>query len=138
MKKLFLVLCAFGLALSLCNLQAASTGKKEKAAKASKRGSLVHMVAFKFKPETSAAQIKEIEQAFAALPSKIPVILSYETGTNISPEKHDKGFTHGFILTFANDKDRDAYLVHPAHQDFGKLVGPCLADVFVIDFKSAK
>jgi hypothetical protein len=53
---------------------------------------------------------------------------------NNSPEKHNKGTTHGFILTFNNEKDRDAYLVHPDHKKFGELVGPLLADVFVIDF----
>ena len=84
--------------------------------------------------EASAAAIQEVETAFAALPGKIPQIRSFEWGTNISPEKLDKGFTHGFILTFSNAADRDAYLVHPAHQEFGKLVGPVLADVFVVDF----
>jgi hypothetical protein len=103
-------------------------------ARAAKRGNLVHMVAFKFKPEAGAEKIREVERAFAALPGKIPQIRSFEWGTNVSPEKLDKGFTHGFILTFDNAADRDAYLVHPAHKAFGELVGPVLADVFVIDF----
>ena len=103
-------------------------------ARAAKRGNLVHMVAFKFKPEAGAEKIREVERAFAVLPGKIPQIRSFEWGTNVSPEKLDKGFTHGFILTFDNDADRDAYLVHPAHKAFGELVGPVLADVFVIDF----
>ena len=67
-----------------------------------------------------------MEDAFRALKGKIPEIISYEWGTNVSPEKHDKGFTHGFILTFKSDKDRDTYLVHPAHKKFGELVGPVL------------
>ena len=46
----------------------------------------------------------------------------------------NKGTTHGFILTFNSEKARDEYLVHPDHKEFGKLVGPLLADVFVIDF----
>jgi hypothetical protein len=37
-------------------------------------------------------------------------------------------------LTFKTAADRDAYLVHPDHKAFGSLVGPVLADVFVIDF----
>ena len=65
---------------------------------------------------------------------KIPQILSYETGTNNSPEGLDKGFTHGFVLTFHSGQDRDDYLIHPHHKDFGKLVGPLLEDVFVVDF----
>lgn len=101
-----------------------------------KRGPLVHMVSFKFKPEATSAQIKEVETAFSALKTKIPQIVSYEWGTNVSPEKLDKGFTHGFILTFADDKDRDIYLKHPEHQAFGKIVGPVLGDVFVVDFNA--
>ena len=67
---------------------------------------------------------------------KIPEIVEFEWGTNNSPEGKNKGCTHGFILTFKSEKDRDAYLPHPAHKEFGKLVGPLLDDVFVIDFWS--
>jgi len=108
----------------------------ESARPAPPRGPLVHMVAFKFKPEARPEQIREVERAFAALPGKIAQIRSFEWGTNISPEKLDKGFTHGFLLTFDNARDRDAYLVHPDHEAFGKLVGPVLADVFVLDFEA--
>lgn len=95
---------------------------------------LRHVVAFKFKDTATKEKIKEVEDAFRALKGKIPEIVSYEWGTNNSPEKLDKGFTHGFILTFRSEKDRDAYLVHPDHKKFGELVGGLLADVFVIDF----
>ena len=95
---------------------------------------LHHVVSLKFKAATPPAQINEVVAAFRALKTKIPGIQHLEWGTNVSPEKHDKGFTHGFILTFASEKERDAYLVHPEHKAFGKLLGPVLEDVFVIDF----
>jgi hypothetical protein len=98
------------------------------------KGQLLHVVSFKFKDTASKEQIKQVEDAFRDLKKKISEIKDYKWGTNVSPEKHDKGFTHGFILTFNSDKDRDAYLVHPDHKAFGKIVGPVLADVFVIDF----
>lgn len=101
---------------------------------AEKSGTLRHVVAFKFKSEASPARVAEVVREFRALQSKIPVIAAFETGTNVSPEGLDKGFTHGFILTFKTAADRDAYLVHPDHQAFGRLVGPVVADVFVIDF----
>jgi len=68
------------------------------------------------------------------LKDKIPQVGNLEWGTNVSKEKHDKGFTHCFILTFKNEQDRDAYIVHPDHKAFGKMLGPVLEDVFVIDF----
>jgi hypothetical protein len=124
MKTLTLILVV-GLICSLLALAADAP---------SKDGKLRHVVAFKFKDTVTKEKIKEVEDAFRALKSNIPQIVSYEWGTNVSPEKHDKGFSHGFILTFKNEKDRDAYLVHPEHKKFGELVGGALADVFVIDF----
>jgi len=75
-----------------------------------------------------------VEDAFRALPSKIPVIHSLEWGTNMSPEKLDQGFTHCFFLTFKAPADRDAYLPHPAHKAFGKVLRPYLDKVLVIDY----
>jgi hypothetical protein len=95
---------------------------------------LQHVVALKFKENTTPEQIKEVENAFRGLKAKIPQIAALEWGTNNSPEKLDKGFTHCFILTFKSEKDREIYLPHPDHKAFGKLLGPVLADVFVIDF----
>ena len=133
MKSLSLTLIVIFLALLAVPGFAAEKKKKEKT-----KGKLVHMVAFKFKPTATKEQIKEVEDAFLALKEKIPQIASYEWGMNVSPEKHDKGFTHGFIVTFKTEKDRDDYLVHPDHKKFGELVGPVLADVFVIDFWAHK
>jgi hypothetical protein len=95
---------------------------------------LNHVVSFKFKSTASPDDIKKVETAFRDLKTKIPQIVSYEWGTNVSKEKHDKGFTHCFILSFKSEKDRDAYIDHPEHKAFGKLLHPYLDDVFVIDF----
>ncbi|HEY0454882.1 MAG TPA: Dabb family protein [Verrucomicrobiae bacterium] len=108
------------------------------AADAPKKGKLVHMVAFKFKDTASKEQIKEIEDAFRDLKKKIKEVQSYEWGTNISPENRNKGFTHAFIISFKSEKDRDTYLNHPDHKAFGKLLGPILGDVFVMDFWAEK
>ncbi len=99
---------------------------------------LRHVVIFKFKDSATPAQVKRVEQAFSALPSKIPTIIDYEWGTNISPENLAQGYTHCFLVTFKNAADRDAYLPHPAHKEFGKILGPYLDKVLVIDFMGAK
>jgi hypothetical protein len=95
---------------------------------------LQHVVSFKFKDSATPEGIKKVEEGFRALKAKIPEMVSLEWGTNVSKEKHDKGFTYCFIVTFNNEKDRDAYIVHPAHKAFAKSLGPVLEDVFVIDF----
>ena len=95
---------------------------------------LFHVVSFKFKPAAKPEQITEVIGAFRDLKRKIRGIKSFQWGTNASPEKHDKGFTHMFTLTFKSEKDRNDYLVHPDHKAFGQLLGPILEDVFVIDY----
>ncbi len=98
------------------------------------RGNLVHMVSFKFKESATNEDVHKVEAAFAALQDSIPQIVSYEWGTNNSPEGLNKGCTHGFVLTFYSAQDRDDYLIHPQHKAFGGLVGPLLEDVLVVDF----
>jgi len=123
--KIVLLLIAFTTVLILSGMAA------DKPPGATK---LLHVVSFKFKPTATPEQIKEVTDAFSALKKSIPGIQSLDWGTNVSPEKHDKGFTHGWVLSFKSEKDRDAYLVHPEHKAFGKKVGPVVADVFVIDY----
>ena len=95
---------------------------------------LRHVVLFGFNDDLTVEQVKEIETAFANLPKKIDVIKDYEWGTDCSPEGLQKGHTHCFFLSFESEKDRDAYLVHPDHQAFGKLLGGKLKTVTVVDY----
>ena len=126
MLKVFAVLVA----VSVLSLFAFPVGAQDK-----HEGKLLfHVVSIKFKQGTSEEQIKAVEEAFAGLKEKIPGIVAMTWGTNVSPEKHDKGFTHCFILGFDGDKSRDTYLTHPEHKAFGKVLGPVMEDVFVIDF----
>ena len=127
-----MILLAGALILSVCVAGFAAD------ANAKKKGKLHHVVALKFKEGTTRDQIKAVETAFIDLKKKVKEVKTLKWGTNVSPEKHDKGFTHCFILTFKTEKDRDAYLVHPEHKEFGKLLGPVMADVFVVDFWSEK
>jgi hypothetical protein len=101
-------------------------------------GKVRHIVMFKFKDSATPEQIKAVEVAFKALPSKIPQIRGFEWGTNISPENMNQGFTHCFFVTFDNEQDRDAYLPHPEHKKFGQSLGPILDKVMVIDYKVQK
>lgn len=127
---------ATALAVMMASGVAAASAKKSKGDKG--KGEVRHVVAFKFKDSAKPEDIKRVEDAFVALKNKIPQILKFEWGLNNSPEGLNKGATHGYILTFASEKERDEYLVHPDHKAFGALVKPVLADVFVIDFVSRR
>lgn len=95
---------------------------------------LRHVVMFKFKEDADPAGIKKVEDAFAALPSKISEISYFEWGTNNSPENLNKGFTHCFFISFDTDDAREKYLPHPDHKAFVDLLGPVLDDVMVMDY----
>ena len=95
-----------------------------------------HVVLLKFKDAAAPDQIKSVEQGFIALPTKIKQIKAFEWGNNISPENLSQGFTHCFLVTFANEADRDAYVVHPAHKEFASSLGPVLDKVLVVDYKA--
>ena len=117
MKKLALFtggLLALAVALSSC-------GGEKKQDKV-----LRHVVMFGFKPEVTAEQVKAVEDAFGELPSKIDLIKDYEWGTDCSPEGLQQGLTHCFFVTF--------YLVHPAHKEFGKVLGNKASAVTVLDY----
>ncbi len=126
MKKIFTasILAAFLIILSTPMIHAQSKNEKV----------LRHVVLFKFKDTATAADIKKVEDAFADLAKKLPLIKGYEWGKNNSPENLNQGLTHCFFLTFSSDKDRDAYLIHPDHKAFGKILGPHLDKVTVVDY----
>lgn len=99
---------------------------------------LRHVVMFKFKDGTTPAQAKIVEDAFRKLPTQIKEIKGYEWGTNNSPEGLAQGFTHCFFLTFHSEADRAVYLPHPDHKAFGKVLGPYLDKVLVVDYWTQK
>ena len=106
----------------------------DKADAAKPKRVLRHVVLFKFKKTATKKQIARVVREFAALPKKIDAIHDFEMGTDVSVEKKAKGFTHGFVVTFRDEKGRDVYLPHPAHKAFVKIVGPVLEDVLVFDY----
>ncbi|HEV7379879.1 MAG TPA: Dabb family protein [Dyadobacter sp.] len=95
---------------------------------------LRHVVLFKFKDSATPAQVKEVEDAFRKLPTKIKEIKGFEWGTENSPEGLSQGFTHVFFVTFDSEEGRAAYLPHPEHKAFGKVLQPYLDKVLVVDY----
>ena len=95
---------------------------------------LKHAVFFKFKDDADPEEVSKVEEAFAALPSKIDAIKAFEWGVNNSPESNDDGFTHCFMVTFDSEEGREAYLPHPDHLAFVEVLKPVLDKVRVLDF----
>jgi hypothetical protein len=128
-----LVVCLVALAL-VCAVAAGTGMSGEKKAKKPNLGKLRHVVLFQFKSDTAPEKVKQIEDAFRQLPSKIPTVVDFEWGTNNSPEGLADGFTHCFLVTFNDDAGRKVYLPHPAHKEFVGLLKPHLEKVLVVDY----
>lgn len=84
-----------------------------------------HIVLFKFYENTDPKKIQDLADALQTLSQEIPGVSHYVWGPSISTENLEKGYTHGFIMTFENILDRDNYLPHPLHQELvNKYVNP--------------
>ncbi|NIJ45211.1 6-phosphogluconolactonase (cycloisomerase 2 family) [Wenyingzhuangia heitensis] len=95
---------------------------------------LKHLVNLKFKEGTPQEKIDHAIAVFEGLATKVPSVTHMEGGLNDSTEGHSKGFTHSYSITFKDDNAREIYLFHPEHLKLVNIVGPLLADVFVIDY----
>lgn len=124
LRVLSLIFALVMTASSISHAQKKGDGKKQ----------LRHVVLVKFKDSSTEQDVKNVEEAFAGLKKKISLIRAFEWGTNNSPENLDQGLTHCFFLTFASEKDRDDYLVHPEHKAFVEQVGSHLDKVTVVDY----
>ena len=98
-----------------------------------------HIALLRFKPQTPPETIAEIFESLDELQEQIPGIVEICSGPYESPEGLHKGFTHAFVVTFADGPSRDAYLEHPAQEHVKKLIvnelPGGLADMIAFDFK---
>jgi len=120
MKKIFIISIAIFISMSTIHAQS--------------HKQLRHVVLFGWKEGTDSADIKKVVDAFRQLPSQIKLIKSFEWGTNNSPENLNQQLTHCFFLTFSSEKDRNDYLVHPAHKVFVAMDKPGIDKVTVFDY----
>ncbi len=97
-----------------------------------------HMVCVRYRSDVTDAQVRDIQQALAALKDRIGGFQSIEFMSNLSPEGMDHGFSEGFLITFDGVAARDAYLADSEHAKAGeKLVAAAEGGkdgIFVFDF----
>lgn len=99
-----------------------------------------HLVALKFKADTTDATKRRLYADLAALDQRIEGILDFQSRENVSVEDPlVRGFRDLFWFDFRDTAVRDAYLVDEVHQAIGGRIVAELeggADgVFVCDFE---
>jgi len=120
-----------GIAASVATLT--PVGLPEVAAQEDASGSVFHVFAFRWKPETSEAQKDKAAKEIAAFQGQIPGLLQTHVGPNISPR--GKGYTFGGIMQFKDKASLDAYVQHPAHQALLVWLVP-LIDAIELDLRA--
>ncbi|KAF2114663.1 hypothetical protein BDV96DRAFT_494718 [Lophiotrema nucula] len=103
---------------------------------------IIHIVLFEWKPTIHLQQVEEACERMLALREKCihpstqkPYIKMSTGGRNNSPEGRASPYTHGFVVEFESDKDRDYYLnKDPAHLAFVESILPILQNNKVLDF----
>jgi hypothetical protein len=96
-------------------------------------GSVFHVFAFQWKPDTSEAQKDKAAREIAAFQGQIPGLLQTHVGPNISPR--GKGYTFGGIMQFKDKDSLDAYVQNPAHQALLVWLVP-LIDAIELDLRA--
>ncbi len=94
-----------------------------------------HLVLLKFKPEINQEKIQYLFDRLAELQQLISGIDRFSGGKYSSLEGLNKGYTHGFTMTFVSVDARDSYLPHPEHEKFKEEIFPCLEDFVIFDYE---
>ena len=78
-----------------------------------------HCVFLKFKPGIAPDEREALFDLLRALKVQLDGFIGISFSANHSPEGFGRGFDWAFIVDFVDTAARDAYLVHPAHQEAG-------------------
>jgi len=92
------------------------------------------MVLLRFKPSATKESIGRLFAALQDLKKTIAGMDYYAAGPYASSEGLNQGFSHGFLMTFADAAARDTYLVHPAHERVKDEFLPLVENVVAFDF----
>ena len=93
---------------------------------------LVHIVCWKYKAETTAAQRDDHIGRLRALTKAIPNIISFEVGTDIL--HLERSFHTGLVAKYPDREALDYYTDHPEHQKVAALGKQIAENVVSVDF----
>ena len=91
---------------------------------------LIHIVCWKYKPETTPEQRREHIENLRNLPNLIPNITSFNVGIDIL--HLERSFDTGLVAVYPNREALDFYTVHPDHvkvANFGKQIAEKVVSV---------
>lgn len=96
---------------------------------------LVHIVCFKFKPETPTSVHQRMAADAEGLTSSINTIPFTLFFRQSFTEERTKGFTHVLHSQFSSREDLETYAKHPLHLEFVAKYKPHFEDVMAFDIE---
>jgi hypothetical protein len=93
---------------------------------------LTHVVLMKFKPETSDAEIRELEALLNDLPNKIMEIKMFEFGRDVLRSERSHDFA--LVALFANLPALERYQSHPDHLPVVAKIKAMCTSLAAVDF----
>jgi hypothetical protein len=78
-----------------------------------------HCVLLRPKADAPAAEIRAVLDGLAGLKARLPGLLAFAGGPDVSPEGLQRGYAYAFTIDFSDAAARDAYLADPEHKALG-------------------
>lgn len=94
---------------------------------------ITHVVLFKFKPETTPAEIEQLTEGLGALPQQIEEIREFRFGTDVV--RSERSYDLGLVSSFEDLDALQSYQIHPDHQKVVALVKVIASSVVAVDFE---
>ncbi|MGD1712203.1 Dabb family protein [Dapis sp. BLCC M172] len=95
---------------------------------------IVHIVLFKWQPNTSPETITSVMSALKGMKGKVPEIIDLSCGDNFS--ELSQGFQNVLVVQVKDKAALDAYAKNPLHQEIIQtLIKPVLADKITVDYE---
>ncbi len=94
---------------------------------------ITHLVLFKFKAETTEAEIQQLAEGLGGLPQKIEEIREFRFGKDVIHS--ERSYDLGLISSFDDLDALQRYQVHPEHQKVVAHVKAITSGAVAVDFE---
>lgn len=94
---------------------------------------ITHIVLFKFKPETTEAEVQKLAEGLGGLPQLIEEIREFRFGADVV--RSERSYDLGLVSSFEDLDALQRYNVHPEHQKVVAQVKAIAANVVAVDFE---
>lgn len=93
-----------------------------------------HIVLFRWKPNTTEAQIAQVVEGLRSLKMQISGIVDLQVGADFSGRS--QGYSHALVMRLTDRAALEAYFPHPAHRRIvEEYINPIREDTLAFDLE---